>query len=114
MPRDIATRSQLAPRSQTAPVASLLALALGAAAFGAVAVGALAIGRIAIGRLSLKRAHIDKLEVGELTVRRLRVVEHDEKVCDAPAARFARCFSWKTPETVRMTTPNRGGPETEE
>ena len=71
MPRDVVRR----PRA--VPVASLLAIAVGAAAFGAVAIGALAIGRLAVGRLAIKKARFDKLEVGELTVGRLRVRESE-------------------------------------
>jgi hypothetical protein len=62
------------------PVASLVAVALGAAAVGAVAIGAFAIGRLAIKRvtidqLAVKKARLENLEVDELTVRRLRVIE---------------------------------------
>src|SRR5262245_46809002 len=67
----------LARRSESAPAASLLAIALGAAAVGAVAIGALAIGRLAIGRMTVKKARFGALEVDELTVRRLRVLENE-------------------------------------
>jgi len=60
MPRDIVRRAE------SAPAASMLALALGAAAFGAIAIGALAIGRLAIGRVTVKKAHFEALEVDEL------------------------------------------------
>jgi uncharacterized membrane protein YhfC len=63
-------------QSRAAPIANLLAFALGAAAIGAIAIGALAIGRLAIDRVAIKRARFGKLEVDELTVRRLHVVEN--------------------------------------
>ena len=71
MPREVIKQPN------TAPVTSLLALALGAAAFGAIAIGALAVGRIAIGRLAIKKARFGTLHVDELTVRKLRVLERD-------------------------------------
>jgi hypothetical protein len=45
----------VARRSESAPAASMIALALGAAAVGAVAIGALAIGRLAIGAWRSKK-----------------------------------------------------------
>jgi hypothetical protein len=38
-----------------------------------------AIGRLALGRLTIKKAHFGALEVDELTVRKLRVVESDQR-----------------------------------
>jgi hypothetical protein len=75
MARDLARET--ARRSESAAVAGMIALALGAAAVGAVAIGALAIGRLAVGRLTIKKARFETLEVDELTVRRLRVLEKD-------------------------------------
>ena len=67
-------------QSRAAPIANLLAFALGAAAVGAIAIGAVAISRLAIDRAVIKRARFGKLEVDELTVRRLRVVENSAPI----------------------------------
>jgi hypothetical protein len=67
-------------QSRAAPIANLLAVALGAAAVGAIAIGAVAISRLAIDRAVIKRARFGKLEVDELTVRRLRVVENSAPI----------------------------------
>ena len=61
-------------QSRAAPIANLLAFALGAAAVGAIAIGTLAIGRLAVDGVAIKRARFGKLEVDELTVRKLHVV----------------------------------------
>ena len=71
------TLSEDTSRSGPPPVATLLALALGAAALGALAVGAVAIGNVAVGRLVIGKARFRELEVDERTVRRLRVLERD-------------------------------------
>jgi len=70
MPRNVTVQSN------AAPIANLLAFALGAAAVGALAIGALAIGRVAIGGIAIKRARFGKVEIDELTVRKLHVVEN--------------------------------------
>ena len=70
---------ELTSQPKATPGASLLALALGAAALGAVALGALAIGRVVVNGLVIKRARFGAIEVDDLTVRRLRVVEHEER-----------------------------------
>ena len=62
-------------QSRAAPIANLLAFALGAAAVGAIAIGAVAISRVAIDRIVIKRARLGRLEVDELTVRKLHFVE---------------------------------------
>jgi hypothetical protein len=64
---------EVAVRSYAAPVANLLALALGVAAVGAVAIGAFAISRLAVDRVAIKSARFGKLDVDELTVRKLYV-----------------------------------------
>ena len=64
---------EVAVQSYAAPVANLLAFALGVAAVGAVAIGAFAISRLAVDRVAIKRARFGKLEVDELTVRKLYV-----------------------------------------
>ena len=74
MPRNVTVQSNVAP------VANLLAFALGAAAVGALAIGALAINRVAIDRVAIKRARFGKLEVDELTVRKLHVVENSGSI----------------------------------
>jgi len=70
MPRNVTVQSN------AAPIANLLAFALGAAAVGALAIGALAIGRVAIDGIAIKRTRFGKVEIDELTVRKLHVVEN--------------------------------------
>src|SRR6516225_1119464 len=74
MPRNVTVQSN------AAPIANLLAFALGAAAVGAIAIGALVVSRVAIDRLSIRRARFAKLEVDELTVRKLHVVENSGSI----------------------------------
>jgi hypothetical protein len=78
-PRNSQMARELRDRSQALPATSLPALAAGAVAVGAIAIGAVAIGRLALGRLTIKKAHFGALEVDELTVRKLRVVESDQR-----------------------------------
>jgi hypothetical protein len=47
-------------QSRAAPIANLLAFALGAAAVGAIAIGAVAISRVAIDRIVIKRARLGR------------------------------------------------------
>jgi hypothetical protein len=65
--------------SRAVPAVSLGAMALGAFALGAAAVGVFAIGRLAIGQLDIRKARFGVLEVDHLTVRRLCVLETEDR-----------------------------------
>jgi hypothetical protein len=75
-PMEVLMTRPVTVQSHAAPIANLLAIALGAAAVGAIAIGVIAISRLAVDRVAIKRARFGKLEVDELTVRKLHVVEN--------------------------------------
>jgi hypothetical protein len=75
-PMEVLMTREVTVQSHAAPIANLLAFALGAAAVGAIAIGVFAIGRLAIDRVVIKRARFGKLEVDELKVRNLQVLEN--------------------------------------